>query len=68
VALINAAAVVILMAGGEPDLFSGSAIAVGGVIGGIIGGRWLSSIKEQALRLIVIGIGVSLSVWLFIAA
>jgi uncharacterized membrane protein YfcA len=68
VALINAAAVVILIGGGEPDLFSGSAIAVGGVIGGVIGGRWLSSIKEQALRLIVIGIGVSLSVWLFIAA
>ena len=68
VALINDAAVVILMGGGEPDLFSGSAIAIGGVLGGILGGKWLSAIKEQTLRFIVIGIGVSLTIWLFVAA
>jgi uncharacterized protein len=68
VALINAAAVVILLFGGAPDLLAGSAIALGGIIGGLVGGKWLSIISEKALRILVIGIGTSLAIWLFIAS
>jgi uncharacterized protein len=68
VALINAAAVVIFLIGGTPDLFAGSAICVGGLLGGALGGKWLANINEGALRILVIGIGVSLAIWLFIAS
>lgn len=68
VALINAGAVVILLLGGAPDLLAGTAIACGGIMGGLVGGRWLAVINEKALRILVIAIGTSLAIWLFIAS
>jgi uncharacterized protein len=68
VALINAAAVVVFLLGATPDLFAGSAICFGGLLGGALGSKWLANINEGALRILVTGIGVSLAIWLFIAS
>jgi uncharacterized protein len=68
VALINGAAVVILLPYGAPNWFGVSAIATGGMLGGVVGGKWLSVIQESHLRALVIGIGLCLTIWLFIAS
>ncbi len=68
VAIINGAAVFVLLPFGAPDWFSVSAIASGGIVGGAVGGKWLSVIKESHLRALVIGIGLCLTIWLFMAS
>lgn len=44
------------------------ATASGATIGGIIGGRFLQSVDEKILRIIVIIIGAALTIGLFIKA
>jgi uncharacterized protein len=68
VALINGAAVLVLLPFGAPDWFAASAVAIGGMLGSLLGGKWLSVIKEGHLRVLVIVIGLALTAWLFIAS
>ena len=66
--VMNASAVLIFLF--SPDLHWSQMLATasGATIGGIIGGRFLQSIDEKILRIVVIIIGVALTIGLFIKA
>ena len=66
IALINTAAVVVLVF--SPAVAFDKALAVGiGAMAGSLTGVWiLARLDERVLRLIVVGIGIALTVWLFV--
>lgn len=67
-AVMNASAVAIFVFSPDIHWILAAITAVGAIIGGILGGLMLRKVNENALRLVVVAIGVALTVGLFIRA
>jgi uncharacterized protein len=67
-ALINAAAVLVFIATSNADFGRAALLGAAAIVGGLLGTWLLSRINETLLRLLIIGIGIALTVWLFISA
>jgi uncharacterized membrane protein YfcA len=66
--VINASAVVIFIATSHLDWLRVAAVAAGAVGGGVVGSWMLRRVNETALRIVVVVIGLSLTVALFLGA
>ena len=68
IAIINTAAVGVLIFSASVDFVKAFLLGSGAIVGGM-GGVWmLRRINETLLRLVVIAVGAALTIWLFEAA
>jgi hypothetical protein len=63
---MNASAVLLFIASPELHWKQALVLAVGAVIGGLLGTWALKRVNEKALRVAIVGIGVALTVGLFL--
>jgi hypothetical protein len=66
--VINASAVVIFIATSHLDWLRVGMVAAGAVVGGVVGSWMLKRVNETVLRVVVVIIGLSLTVGLFLRA
>lgn len=66
--VINTSAVVVFMFSPQVHWLEAGVVAVGAIIGGLIGGAMIDKVNERVLRATVVVIGVALTVGLFIHA
>jgi len=64
--VMNASAVLLFLASPQLHWIQAGVLAAGGVIGGLLGAWALRRVNEKALRVAVVGIGIALSVGLFL--
>ena len=67
-AVMNAAAVGIFLFSGQIHWLGAGIVGVGAMAGGALGAQLLNRVPERALRIGVIGIGIALSVGMFVRA
>jgi uncharacterized membrane protein YfcA len=65
-AVMNASAVVVFLFSRQVHWLSGAALAVGALIGGLIGAWMLKRVNEKLLRAGVVALGVALTIALFL--
>ena len=63
--LINAAAVLVFVMSGKAVLDKAAVLGAGALVGGIVGVWILRRVDEAHLRIVVAGIGLALTAWLF---
>ena len=66
--IMNASAVLIFVFSPQVHWLQAAIACVGALLGGLIGARMIHRINEKAMRLVVIGIGIALTVGLFLKA
>jgi uncharacterized protein len=66
--VINASAVVIFIVTSQLDWMRVAAVAAGAIVGGVVGSWMLKRVNETVLRAVVVVIGLSLTVGLFLRA
>jgi uncharacterized membrane protein YfcA len=66
--VMNASAVLIFVFSPQVHWLQAAIACIGALLGGLIGARMIHRINEKAMRLLVIGIGIALTVGLFLRA
>lgn len=64
--LINAAATGVFLMSGAVAWHVALPVGAGALAGGLLGGRWIDRLNADVLRMLVIGLGGSLALWLAI--
>jgi uncharacterized membrane protein YfcA len=63
---VNVAAAVFFLFSGKVVWIAAGIMAVGALIGGVLGGRLASRVKPQTLRWVVVSIGIVVSIIYFV--
>jgi len=64
--VMNASAVVLFLTSPQLHWFAAIALGAGAIVGGLLGSWALHRINERALRIGIVGIGIALTVGLFV--
>jgi uncharacterized protein len=67
-AVMNASAVAIFVFSPEVRWLAAAVSSSGAIVGGVMGGLMLQRVNERMLRIGVVGIGVALTIGLFLRA
>ncbi len=66
--MMNASAVAIFAFSGAVDWLRAAVLAVGAVVGGLVGAWLLTRVNDKVLRIAVVGLGLALTIGLFLRA
>jgi uncharacterized membrane protein YfcA len=65
---MNASAVAVFVFTARPDWLKVAVVCVGAIAGGALGGVMLKRVNERTLKLVVVLIGITLTIGLFVRA